>query len=227
MGKSFSFDDVVLALSKFDMEYRATFPEGHWVTYAISYMDKVYPPKKIMRLVTGLENVGSGGKPVNSRFEELGFSITLLDETKDMRTLPPEEQSEYEGTVSLESDLENALVIDLSQIESDLKLFSSNGISGEQYDTKLVGIIDILAIDKNGDYVVIELKANEVDRQVCGQIQAYMAWVKDKLAGSKSVRGIVIAKDFTIRAIYAASIVPHLSLKKYRMKFEISDVQKD
>lgn len=91
-------------------------------------------------------------------------------------------------------------------------------------DTKVAGRIDLLAIDAQGDFVVVELKAEEADRQVCGQIQAYMGWVKENLAGDKKVRGIVIANAFTTRAIYAAKVVPNLSLKKYQISFKFADI---
>ena len=58
--------------------------------------------------------------------------------------------------------------------------------------------------------------------EVCGQIQAYMGWAKDNLAGDKKVRGIIIASDFTVRAVYAAKVVPDLSLKKYQISFRFT-----
>lgn len=71
--------------------------------------------------------------------------------------------------------------------------------------------------------MVIELKAGDADRQVCGQIQAYMGWVKANVAGEREVRGIIVAQDFTERAKLAATEVPALALKKYRISFMFSD----
>jgi RecB family endonuclease NucS len=115
-------------------------------------------------------------------------------------------------------------VSNLDQLESGLKLFNE-GRTGQQYDTGLVGRIDLLAVDTSGDLVVIELKAGEADRQVTGQIQAYMAWVQENLAGNRKVRGIIVASDFTDRMIYAARVVPNLSLKRYQIVFRFSDPQ--
>jgi len=38
------------------------------------------------------------------------------------------------------------------------------------------------------------------------------------------VRGIIVASDFTVRMIYAAKVVPGLSLKKYQVLFKFTDV---
>ncbi|MBI5300517.1 MAG: DUF1016 family protein [Chloroflexi bacterium] len=224
-GKTFTHDDVLNAMERFDREFRASFPEKRWVTYAIKCNAKIYPPKQIMRLVTGLNDLGSGGRPVNSRFEDLGFTIVILDENE---SITPDggqvEDAETEIAFSLEYDLENSLVANLSQIEKGLRLYKERGIVGQQVDAQAAGRIDLLAIDANNDLVVIELKAGEADRQVCGQIQAYMGWVKENLAGEKKVRGIIIANDFTARATYAAKVVPDLNLKKYNISFKFTDM---
>jgi len=223
-GKTITDDDVLHALERFDKEFRSSFKDKHWVTYAIKHKDKIYPPKQIMRIATGMTNVGSGGKPVNSRFEDLGFTIITLDENeliaKDNNLV---EDTETEIALSLEYDLENSLITNLEQLEKGLQLYRNNGVNGQQFDTKVAGRIDLLAIDANSNFVVIELKADEADRQVCGQIQAYMGWVKENLAGDKKVRGIIIANDFTVRAVYAAKVVPDLSLKKYQINFKFTD----
>lgn len=223
-GNTFTYDDVLHAMQRFDDDFRRSFPEKRWVTYAIRHNDRIYPPKQIMRLITGLTKVGSGGKQLNARFEDLGFNIIILDENE---VAAPEgdlvEDAETEIAFSLEYDLENSLIANLEQLETGLQLYTEGGIVGQQVDTKVAGRIDLLAVDRSGDIVVIELKAAEADRQVCGQIQAYMGWVKENLAGEKRVRGIIVASDFTVRAIYAAKVVPGLSLKKYLISFKFAD----
>lgn len=162
---------------------------------------------------------------MNSPFQNLGFTIVPLENNQmsanDSDLL---DEAESEVVFSLEYDLENSLVSNLEQLEEGLRLYQQDGITGQQLDTKVAGRIDLLAIDAQGDFVVVELKAEEADRQVCGQIQAYMGWVKENLAGDKKVRGIVIANAFTTRAIYAAKVVPNLSLKKYQISFKFADI---
>jgi RecB family endonuclease NucS len=94
---------------------------------------------------------------------------------------------------------------------------------GCQFDAKAAGRIDLLAGDSDQNLVVVELKAGNADRQVCGQIQAYMGWVKANLAGPKGLRGIIVAHEFTERAKLAATVVPGLTLKKYRVNFVFAD----
>lgn len=225
-GKTFTYDDVIQALDRFDKEFRATFPNKYWVTYAIRHNEKNYPPKQVMRLITGLQKVGKGGKPLNARYEDLGFNVVVLEDDEPT-TLDGTFQDELETEIalSLEYDLENSLITNLEQLERGLKLYTDGEITGQQYNTKVAGIIDLLAIDANGNWVVIELKAAEADRQVCGQIQAYMGWVKEELAEGKKVRGIIVANDFTVRAVYAAKVVPDLTLKKYQINFRFTDAQ--
>lgn len=56
-----------------------------------------------------------------------------------------------------------------------------------------VGRIDILAKDRSGALVVIELKVALGPDAVCGQILRYMGWVKRHIADGRGVRGIIIA----------------------------------
>jgi len=87
-GKTFTYDDVLAAMKRFDKESRASFRTKHWATiYAIQYENKLYPPKQIMRLVTGMTKVGNSGKSLNARFEDLGFTVVSLH-TNKMETTP-------------------------------------------------------------------------------------------------------------------------------------------
>ena len=97
-----------------------------------------------------------------------------------------------------------------------------NGTRGQQFVAGPAGRIDILATDAHNGLVVIELKAGEADRQVCGQIQAYMGWVIENLSAGQPVRGILVASGFTERAKLAASVVPGLSLRSYSVVFKFT-----
>src|SRR5438034_9910440 len=112
-------------------------------------------------MVTG-GSVPGGGKPVNSKFEDLGFTIATLDEPPEPVVNPPDsDEDAIETALSLEYDLENSLVGSLGQLEKGLQLFQENGLVGQQLDAKTAGRIDLLAVDSDGDLVVIELKAGE------------------------------------------------------------------
>lgn len=123
------------------------------------------------------------------------------------------------GTASQERSAKN-----LDQLEEGLKLYSDWKNSGRQYSTD-VGRIDLLALDKSGAYVVIELKAGKAIDHVIGQILGYMRYVRKSLANGKEVRGIIVADEFDERLKYAAAEIPKLKLKRYIVKFEFEDVK--
>jgi hypothetical protein len=218
-GQDISREDVLEAMKRFDAEVRATFPGKRWKTYAIKHEDRLYPPKETIRLIVGSRAVGSGGEPVNSRFRELGFEIVTLTERPEDTPDDPEEDA-VETSISLERDLEDNLAANLSQLEPGLVALKREGYSARQLDTKAVGIIDLVATDKAGRIVVIELKAGEASDRVCGQVQRYMGWVHENLANDTGVRGIIVANSFTEGARYAAKVVPNLLLKRYTVSFK-------
>jgi hypothetical protein len=135
-----------------------------------------------------------------------------------------EPQIEEEISLSLERDLEEYISRNLGQIEEGLTLYSEEGLSGRQYSTD-VGRIDLLAIGKEGNFVVIELKAGLATDRVIGQVLGYMRYVRKNLAKGKDVRGIIVADDFDERLKYAVAEIPRLKLKKYIVKFEFRDIE--
>jgi len=168
--------------------------------------------------------IAGGGKPINSKFEELGFKVVTRDEPSDPDAPPgPDDEDEDETALTLEYDLENSLVGNLDQLEKGLKLYSEGSHTGRQFIAKGAGIIDLLVTDSSGDLVVLELKAGEADKKVCGQILAYMGWVRKNLAGKRKVRGIIVANEFTEKLALASGVVPDLALKKYTIVFRFSN----
>lgn len=121
--------------------------------------------------------------------------------------------------LSLEWDLENALVTNLEQLERGLRLYDRDGVRGQQVDTDAVGRLDLLAIDESGALVVIELKAERADDRVVGQILRYMGWASEKLAHGAPVRGIIVASEFSERARYAAAAARSVELLAYQVQF--------
>jgi hypothetical protein len=77
------------------------------------------------------------------------------------------------ASLSIERDLEDWLVHNLELLEAGLTLYRDGDIDGRQLDAGEVGIIDLLALDKRGDFVVLELKAGKASDSVCGQILGY------------------------------------------------------
>jgi hypothetical protein len=117
-----------------------------------------------------------------------------------------------ETTFGLERDLQNALRANIDQLEPGLTV-TDNGNERKVAS----GFIDITARDRLGATVVIELKkAGASDRDAIGQILGYMG---DLMEGADSVRGILVAGEFSPRVIAAARAVPNLTLVKYAFRF--------
>ncbi len=111
----------------------------------------------------------------------------------DSNFLPPARPSEF--TNAMERDIESAL---LSQLDSlALRLYvDENGRNGQQYPADEFGRIDLLTTDANEDFVVIELKRDDVPRSTIGQIAGYIAFVRKHIAKPKgrSVVGWIVAR---------------------------------
>lgn len=128
------------------------------------------------------------------------------------------EASNIEATISLERDMEANLVVGLQQLEPGMVL------RDQQLDTGVVGRLDLLAVDKDGALVVIELKVGRADDRAVAQTMRYMGWVQRELAGGKPVRGILVAREFSDGAKFAALALSTLALKEYRVAFTFNTV---
>jgi restriction system protein len=83
--------------------------------------------------------------------------------------------------------------------------------------------LDILAKDRtNGDYVVIELKRDQGDDEVVGQVSRYMGWIKQRRADHQcvGVRGIIVAHEATPRL--RSAVLPHSNISLYRYQFSVA-----
>ena len=110
------------------------------------------------------------------------------------------------------------------EIEKGIRLITN-------YDEVLpdgTGIPDLIGVDKDGNYVVVELKAGEAGYDALGQVVSYKSAVKKK-TGQK-VRAILIAHDFDpkitfVPEVYDSDNIRLVELKKYRLKFEVEDLR--
>ena len=101
-----------------------------------------------------------------------------------------------------------------------------DGTPGQQYVTD-VGIIDILAKDTKGNFVIIELKRAETKYHVIGQILNYITWVEENLAlKNEKVRGIIVVgkADKTLKSALK-QVGDKVALKEYRIKMTFIDPQ--
>jgi hypothetical protein len=85
-----------------------------------------------------------------------------------------------------------------------------------------LGRIDILARDRSsGDYVVIELKRDQGDDEVVGQVSRYMGWIKQHRADQQGVgvRGIIVAHEATDRL--RSAVLPHPNISLFTYQFGV------
>jgi endonuclease len=132
------------------------------------------------------------------------------------------------GEFAFERDLRNYLEKNLSALEQGLRVY-------EDEDGEFRGVefpaggryIDILAVDKNGGLVVIELKVSRGYDRTMGQLLRYMAWIKSNLANGKPVRGVIVASEISADLKLAASLVDGIALWQYRLSFELEAVKRN
>jgi len=151
-----------------------------------------------------------------------GFNICKISpaEYESIFEVSPPEGPD-EATISLERDLENFLFAKLDSLEKGLKTYK--GETGRQFHVGS-GRIDILAQDKDKNFVVIELKAGTASESVLTQILAYMADVTAELSKGKTVRGIIVAYGFAEKLVAAATLLPMIKLMKYKVSFEFEEI---
>jgi endonuclease len=138
-------------------------------------------------------------------------------------TTVEEQVVEAEREFAAERDLQNYLVKNLNVIERGLRLYEEEGITGVEYD---VGgrRIDILAVDKDGRYVVIELKVSRGYDRVVGQLLRYMSWVEKNMESTKPARGIIVANEITDDLKLATSRIADVQLIEYEISFKLRPV---
>lgn len=147
------------------------------------------------------------------------FQINMvLWRYKELEGEETQEEAPY-TSLSLEKDLKNYLAKNPSVIEAGLKLIEK----GKEFDAQQAGRIDLLCKDKDGSYVVVELKKGKSGDAVVGQILRYMGWVKENFKTNK-IRGIIIVYEVDEKLDLAVKLLKNLmQVKYYQVKFEITD----
>ncbi len=98
-------EKIIAALEQFDINIRNTPKWMHWHNnkkqlWAIKYNEKIYPPKKIISIATGIHvNSFHGGTPSNTYLEKRGFTIMPInDETNSIQDSLESIMAEYIAT---------------------------------------------------------------------------------------------------------------------------------
>lgn len=132
-----------------------------------------------------------------------------------------DEDREYDTAFAYEEDLKNYLAKNLEIIEPWLKLFEEDGINGLEYEVN-GRFIDILAVDKNKNFVVIELKVSKSYDRVIGQLLRYKNWIQKELVNDgQVVRGIIIANELSEDLKIACMGLPNIKLYEYELSVKL------
>jgi hypothetical protein len=108
-----------------------------------------------------------------------------------------------------EENLEEFVVHQLEEIEPGLKLL-------ERQLSTAAGRLDLLCQDRDGRYVVVELKRAQGTDQVVGQVLRYMGWAQENY-GTDKVRGIIVVGKKDQALSYAIKAVANIQVKEFRL----------
>ena len=153
------------------------------------------------------------GEIIVPGFENSPKNGIIIDDTE------LEVEETIEASISLERDLHTYLSKRVDVIEEGLVL-AEDGI---EYIID-AGRIDILAMDKNGNYVVIELKAGKAKDNALGQILGYIGCLGMEKEIGTPIRGILVASEFDPRVVFAVKGLRNIKLVKYQVSFDFKEV---
>jgi hypothetical protein len=157
-----------------------------WFAY---FGDPKKNPSWITYLISLIEDA-------TSRKEVMDEVQTVVKEHRD--SLTPEDAESIERA-EIEKDIETFYYAHPELLEKGLAIREN----GRQFPTP-IGRIDLLCTSKEGEYVVIEVKAQEAQDSVFGQILRYIGWVHRNIDGARDkVRGIILASKFPETARYS------------------------
>ncbi|MGH8644731.1 MAG: endonuclease NucS domain-containing protein [Gammaproteobacteria bacterium] len=136
-------------------------------------------------------------------------------------TGPVSESEDEDGDqqFAAETDLRDFLAKNLSCVEPGLRLYQVGDRSGVEFAVE-GGYIDILAVDRNDRFAVIELKLGRGRNKAVGQLLYYMGWV-DKHLGKAPCRGIIIAREIPEDLALTVERVPGLQLYRYSLSVSV------
>ena len=130
-------------------------------------------------------------------------------------------EAEHETLTRLlrEKAIEAAYAEQLGSIEPGLTLL-------ERQCQTPIGRMDLLCRGADGNYVVIEVKADEARDSAFGQVLRYMGWIHSNYEdGAHNVRGVILASQFPEAARYSRigllrdDAEQHLKFHRHRMVF--------
>ncbi len=156
---------------------------------------------------------------------ELMESPIIIPQQSELtsHTLHPQEELKqeryphYTPTEIPERLIEESLAQSLEVIEEGLRLV------GKQVHLPDTGRVDILAYDKHGSPVVIEVKSGIADDSTLAQLLAYMSKIKEK--EGRTPRGVIIAEGFTKKLRHAVELLNNVKLVRIAVRITIEKLE--
>ena len=151
--------------------------------------------------------------------------VLFVSEIKELRDHRKEDSS-METSYIESKHLRAYLAKHLDLIEDGLELYVDiYGNDGVEYPTDF-GPIDLLAIDKGGAFVVVEVETECFPDASSSQILKYRNWVKRHLASGKSVRSYLVGSNIPEHVRYSLADCQDVFLKEYDLSIRLKDVPK-
>ena len=120
-----------------------------------------------------------------------------------------------------EHDLRDYLAKNLEKLEPGLRLYDEEGITGIEFPAG-GRFIDILAVDREGGLVAIELKVSKGYDRVIGQLLRYMGWIeKHQAEPGQRVRGMIIAREISEDLQLACARIRDVQLFEYALSIAL------
>lgn len=147
---------------------------------------------------------------------------SLISEDSEVKN----EETDQTGEFAYERDLKFYLSKNLQIIEKGLNLYKDEDEEIQGIEFEAGGrFIDLLAIDKNNDLVVIELKVSKGYDRVVGQLLRYIGWIKENIADdNQKVRGIIIARNISDDLKIACRQLKDVELFEYELSIDVKKV---
>lgn len=123
-----------------------------------------------------------------------------------------------------ENLLRTYLAKNLELIEDGLQLYvDAFGNDGVEYPTDF-GAIDILAVDKQGKFIVIEINTDRFTDVSSGKILKYRNWVRRHLASGKKVCGYLIGSEIPEHIRYSLADCEEIYLREYDLSIKLKNI---
>lgn len=153
------------------------------------------------------------------------------DVAQEEQSLDPDDEGEVampqvaSSEFLLERDLQFYLAKNLHVIEPGLTLFKGDeGDDGFEFPAGN-RYIDILAVDRDGGLVVLELKVSKGYDRVVGQLLRYVNWVRQNLATpGQRVRGMIVCRAISSDLKLACASISDVELFEYQLSVGVSKV---